>query len=78
MTTYHTISWTQRIAFVAVTVVIGVGALEIVAGSMTSPDPAAMAQRQQVIAAQAERAFQLREMQRGEVRVATTTKAAGL
>jgi hypothetical protein len=78
MTTYRTISWTQRIAFVAVTVVIGVGALEIVAGSMTSPDPAAMAQRQQVIAAQGERAFQLREIQRGEVRVATTTKAADL
>jgi hypothetical protein len=77
MKTYATTSWTQRVAIIAATVVIGVGALETVAAAMTSPGADTIAVRQQVLAAQSARATQIREMKQGEVRVATTAGSRG-
>jgi len=72
MTTYTPrTSWTHKLATVAATVVIGVGTLQWVAGAMTNPDPDAMAQRQQVLAAQSERAQAIRTLHQGELRLAT-------
>jgi hypothetical protein len=71
MTTYNPRTrWTLRIVFVAATIAVGIGALQLVAGAMTHPDPETMAVRQQVIAAEAERAQQIRDLQQGEVRMA--------
>jgi hypothetical protein len=78
MNTYNTISWRQRILFVAATLVIGAGTLELVAGAMKFPDPESIAVREQVLAAQSERAYQLRTLQQGELRVATATPPRGI
>jgi hypothetical protein len=75
MTTYNPTKVTTKIAFAIATVVIGFGVLQLVAGSMTHPNPDTMAVRQQVIAMEAERAAQFRDLARGEVRVAATRKA---
>lgn len=73
MNPFETISWKQKLACAALTLVVAVGALELVAGSMQFPDPATVAQRQQVLAAQSERALQLRMLAAGEIKVAATT-----
>jgi hypothetical protein len=78
MNTYNTVSWRQRILVVAATIVVGLGTLELVAGAMKFPAPESMAVREQVLAAQSERAYQLRTLQQGELRVATTTPASGI
>jgi hypothetical protein len=70
--------WTHRIVFAVATVAVGAGALELVAGAMKFPDPDAMAVREQVIAAQSERAFQIRTMERGQVKFAAARPAAGI
>lgn len=73
MTTYRPkTTWTLKLVFAAATFAIGVGALQVVAGAMTHPDPETMAMRRQVIAAEAERAQEIRELQQGEVRMATS------
>jgi len=77
MKNYNTISWRQRTLFAAITVILGAGALELVAGAMKFPNPEAMAIREQVIAAESERAWQIRTLEQGQVRVATVAPAAG-
>ena len=71
-------SWTHKLAVVAATIVVGVGMLQWVAGAMTHPDPDAMAMRQQVLAAQGERAREIRALQQGEVRFAAIAPAGTL
>lgn len=78
MNTYNTISWRQRILFVAATLVVGAGTLELVAGAMKFPDPESIAVREQVLVAQSERADQLRTLQEGELRIATATPVRGI
>lgn len=73
MNAFETISWKQKLACATLTLGVALGALELVAGSMQFPDPAAVAQRQQVLAAQSERALQLRMLAAGEIKVAATT-----
>ena len=71
MKAYESISLKQKLVFAAVTIIVGVGVLEVVAGAMKFPDPEAMAVREQVLAAQSERAYQVRTLQNGELRLAT-------
>ncbi len=79
MTTYNPRThWTRRLATVAATIAIGIGTLQCVAGAMTHPDPEAMAMRQQVLAAQSERAREIRTLQRGELQLATTGASTGM
>jgi len=73
MNAYNPISWKKKLVCVAATFAIAGGVLELVASSMKYPDPDTMAVRAQVLAAQSERAQQIRDLQRGEVRVADTT-----
>ena len=76
MTTYNQgRKWTHRIVFVVATIAIGAGALELVAGAMKFPNPETMAVRAQVIAAQSERAYQLRTLEQGQVKVAASGPA---
>jgi hypothetical protein len=78
MTTYsQDRKWTHRIVFAVATIAIGMGVLELVAGAMKFPDPEAMAVREQVIAAQSERAYQIRTMAQGQVKYAASGIAAG-
>lgn len=78
MNTYHQGSkWTHRIVFAVATIAIGAGALELVAGAMKYPDPEAMAVREQVIAAQSERAYQIRTLEQGQVKFAASGSAVG-
>jgi hypothetical protein len=74
MKTYQPISWKKKLAFAAATLVIAAGVLELVAGAMKFPDADTMAIRERVLATQSERARQIRELERGEVRMATTTE----
>ncbi len=74
----NTISWRQRILFVAATIILGAGTLELVAGAMKFPDPETMAVREQVLAAQSERAYQIRTLEQGQVRIATVTVTSGI
>lgn len=79
MTTYETRSkWTHKLVITLATVAIGTGVLEVVADAMKHPDPEAMAVRRQVLAAQGERARELRTLQRGELRIATIDASARL
>lgn len=72
MTTYNPrTQWTHKLVAVAATIAIGVGTLQWVAGAMTHPDADTVAMRQQVLAAQSERAAQIRTLQQGELRLAT-------
>jgi hypothetical protein len=73
MNAYNPISWKRKAVLAAVTLVVAVGVLEAVTGSMVHPDPETMAVRERVLAAQGERARQIRELARGEVHVADTT-----
>ena len=70
MNTYKPLSWRQRLLFVAATVIVGFGTLELVAGTMKFPDPGTMAIREQVLAAQSEHAYQIRTLEQGQVKVA--------
>jgi len=70
MNAYNPISWKKKAVFAAATLVIAAGVLESVAESMKYPDTETMAVRQQVIAAQSERAAHIRDLERGDVRVA--------
>ena len=45
---------------------------------MAYPDPEAMAMREQVIAAQSERAQQIRMLQQGELKLASIPRSAGI
>jgi hypothetical protein len=72
--TYNTISWKQKVVFVAATIAISIGGLQLLAGSMTHPNPDAMAARQQFIAAEYDRAGEIRDLERGEVRVAVVAE----
>ena len=74
--TYNTISWKQKLMFVAATIAISVGGLHLLAGGMTHPNPDTMAARQQFIAAEYDRAGEIRDLQRGEVRVAVIAETA--
>jgi hypothetical protein len=78
MNTYNTVSWRQRFLVVAATIVVGLGTLELVAGAMKFPAPESMAVRAQVLAAESERAYQLRTLQQGELKVAAATPASGI
>ena len=60
----------RKIVLAAATLAVSAGVLEVVTSSMMYPNPEAMAVRERVLASQSERAQQLREMQRGEVRIA--------
>ena len=70
MNTYNTISWKQRLMFVAATIAVSVGGLQLLAGAMTHPNPDTMAARQQFIAAESDRAARIRDLERGEIRMA--------
>ena len=70
MDTYNTTNWKQKLVFVAATIAISVGGLQLLAGAMTHPDPNVLASRAQFIAAESERAGQIRALERGEVRLA--------
>ena len=77
MKTFRTNSWQQKIIVTAVALTIGAGVLEIVANSMVSPDPGTMAVREQFLAAESERALELRTLQQ-ERQVATFAPANGI
>ena len=74
MNTYNTISWKQKVVFVAATIAISVGGLQLLAGAMTHPNPDTVAARQQFIAAEYDRAGQIRDLERGEVRMAVVAE----
>ena len=78
MNACQTNGWKQKLVFVVATVAIGMGTLELVAGAMKFPDPETMAVREQVLAAQSERAQEIRALQRGEVKVAVIDRVAGI
>ena len=72
MTNYNPrTQWTHKVVIAAATILVGVGTLQGVAGAMNHPDPEAVAARQQVLAAQSERARAIRALERGELRLAT-------
>ena len=70
MNTYNSSSRASKVAIALLTLILGVGALELVAGSMKNFDPETMAVRQQVLAAQSERAYRIRMLEQGQVRLA--------
>ena len=70
MNAYQPISWKKKALFAVITLVVAACVLEAVTSSMLHPDPETMAVRERFIAAQGERAQQIRELSRGEVRVA--------
>jgi hypothetical protein len=72
MKAYNPISWKKKAVIAAATLAVAIGVLETVASSMKYPDPETMAVRWQVIAAQSERAAHIRDLARGDVRVADT------
>jgi hypothetical protein len=78
MNAYNPISWKKKMVFAAATLAIAAGVLEFVAGTMKFPDAEVMAVRERVIAAQSERAQQIRDLQQGEVRIATTATRTGI
>ena len=70
MNNYHPTQFRHKLVIAALTLVLGGGMLELVAGGMRFPDPETMAMRERVIAMEAERAQQIRALERGEVRYA--------
>ena len=76
MNSYNSISWKQKVVFVAATIAVSVGGLHLLAGAMTHPNPDTMAARQQFIAAEYDRAGQIRDLERGEVRVAAVAQTS--
>ncbi len=77
MKTYSATGWKHKAVFLAATIALAVGGLEMVAGGMTHPDPETLAARQRFIAAEAQRAGQIRDLEKGEVRYATVDVVAG-
>jgi hypothetical protein len=75
MNAYNPTSWKKKIVLAAATLAVSAGVLEVVTSSMMYPDPETMAVRERVLASQSERAQQIREFARGEVRVAGSTTA---
>ena len=75
MNAYNPTSWKKKIVLAAATLAVSAGVLEVVTSSMMYPDPETMAVRERVLASQSERAQQMRELARGEVRVAGSTTA---
>ena len=73
MNAYNPTSLTRKLTIAALTVVIGLGTLQLVAGGMTHPNPEAVAVRQQFIAMEAEVAQENRDLARGVVRYADNT-----
>ena len=73
MNAYNPTSWKKKIVLAAATLAISAGVLEVVTHSMMYPDPETMAVRERVLAMQSDRAQQIRELQRGEVRMAGET-----
>ena len=71
MTTTIKTSWTEKLMLVAITLAIGVGSLELVASSMSSPAPETIAAKKQFLAAEAVRANEIRALAAGEVRFAS-------
>ncbi|MFO1315271.1 MAG: hypothetical protein U1F58_06665 [Burkholderiales bacterium] len=71
MKTYGAAGWKHRVVFLAATIALAVGGLEMVARGMMHPDPETVAARRQFIAAEAERAGQIRDLEKGEIRFAT-------
>jgi len=78
MNAYNPISWKKKFALATVTLVLAAGVLELVAGAMKFPDPATTAVREHVLAAQSERAAQIRALQNGEVQMASTAARPGI
>lgn len=70
MNTYNPTSRKTKGIFVVATLAVAGAVLELVAGGMRFPDPDTAAVREQVIAMQAERAQQIRALDRGELRYA--------
>ena len=70
MNAYNPTSWKKKIVLAGATLAFSAGVLEVVASSMMYPDHEAMAVRERVLASQSDRAQQIRELARGEVRVA--------
>ena len=75
MNAYNPTSLTKKLTIAALTVVLGLGTLQLVAGGMTHPDPEAVAARQQFIAMEAEVAQENRDLARGVIRYADNTAA---
>jgi hypothetical protein len=70
MNAYQPVSSKKKALFAVITLVVAAGVLEGVTSSMLHPDPETMSVRGRFIADQSERAQQIRELSRGEVRVA--------
>ncbi len=77
MKTFQTSTWKQKTVVAIVAILIGAAAIEIVAGAMAFPDAGTMAVRAQFLAAEQERARELRTMQQ-ERQVATNPPAKGI
>ncbi len=77
MKTFQTSRWRQNLVVVVVAVTIGAAILEIVAGAMKHPDPGAVAARAQFLAAERERALELRMLQQ-QRQLATVPPAKGI
>ena len=73
MNAYNPTTLTRKLTIAVLTVVIGLGTLQLVAGGMTHPDPEAVAARQQFLAMEAEVAQENRDLARGVVRYADNT-----
>lgn len=76
MTTTTSTRWTEKLVLVALTLALGVGSLELVSGGMRSPAPETLAAKQQFLAAEEARAYDIRTMQAGEVRFAEVNVTA--
>jgi len=73
MNAYNPTTLTRKLTIAVLTVVIGLGTLQLVAGGMTHPAPEAVAARQQFLAMEAEVAQENRDLARGVVRYADNT-----
>ena len=71
MKTYGATGWKHKVVFLAATLALAVGGLELLTRGMMHPDPETLAARQQFIAAEADRAAQIRDLEKGEIRYAT-------
>jgi hypothetical protein len=77
MKTFQTSTWQQKTVVAIVAILIGAAAIEFVAGAMKFPDEGTMAIRAQFLAAERDRAQELRTMQQ-ERQIATNPPARGI
>ncbi len=77
MKTFHTSTWQQKLVVAIVAMLIGAAVIEVVAGAMEFPDAGTMAVRERFLAAERERAQELRALQQ-ERQVATNPSAKGI